>query len=125
MILRRRRHEKVRVSLTKWYIKCLCLIYEYSLLITHTYFVYKIMICLYTLIILVTAKETEKLTESEKVQLDPKTCQIPVDQEVMIEFQKEKVQVVGIVIAGGSDTLWVSVIFYSILPSKPQYNFAL
>lgn len=60
------------------------------------------------MLILATAKEAEKLAESEKIRLDPKTCQIPVGQEVTIEFQKEKDQVVGIVIAGGSDTLWVS-----------------
>jgi len=62
------------------------------------------------LIVSATAKETEKPAESEKVQLDPKTCQIPVDQEVTIEFQKEKDQVVGVFIAGGSDTLWVSIL---------------
>lgn len=56
-----------------------------------------------------TVKETEKSAESEKVQLDPKTCQISIDQEVTIEFQKEKDQVVGVFIAGGSDTLWVSI----------------
>ncbi|XP_029662223.1 inaD-like protein isoform X1 [Formica exsecta] len=63
-----------------------------------------------------TAKEAEKLAESEKIRLDPKTCQIPVGQEVTIEFQKEKDQVVGIVIAGGSDTLWNGVFVLDVFP---------
>ncbi|XP_011266396.1 uncharacterized protein LOC105257462 isoform X2 [Camponotus floridanus] len=63
-----------------------------------------------------TAKETEKPAKSEKVQLDPKTCQIPVDQEVTIEFQKEKDQVVGVFIAGGSDTLWNGVFVLDVFP---------
>lgn len=82
---------------------------------TYIHFVYKIMICLYIpsyymlLIVSATVKETEK-PGSEKVHLDPKTCQIPIDQEVTIEFQKEKDQVVGVFIAGGSDTLWVNIL---------------
>ncbi|KAL6432427.1 hypothetical protein ACFW04_006782 [Cataglyphis niger] len=62
------------------------------------------------------AKEAEKSAEAEKIRLDPKTCQIPIGQEVTIEFQKEKDQVVGIVIAGGSDTLWNGVFVLDVFP---------
>lgn len=81
---------------------------------THLYFISKITICFYisSSTLSATAKEAEKPAESEKIKQNPKTCQILVEQEVTIEFQKEKDQVVGIVIAGGSDTLWVSTIFF-------------
>ncbi|XP_020285620.1 uncharacterized protein LOC109855592 isoform X2 [Pseudomyrmex gracilis] len=45
-----------------------------------------------------------KEPEKPKEQLDPKTCSIPVGQEVTIEFQREKNQIMGIYIVGGTDT---------------------
>ncbi|XP_072746135.1 multiple PDZ domain protein isoform X2 [Anoplolepis gracilipes] len=62
------------------------------------------------------APATVKEAESEKIRQDPKTCQIVVGQEVTIEFQKEKDQVVGIFIAGGSDTLWNGVFVLDVFP---------
>lgn len=95
------------------YIKFLYLIYGNSRNYARTHFNYKITICFYipsfATAISATAKDAEKSAESEKIRQDPKTCQILVGQEVTIEFQKEKDQVIGIFIAGGSDTLWVSI----------------
>jgi len=62
---------------------------------------------LYLVFSRVPAKEPEKPAKPAELQ-DPKTSKISIGTEVTIEFQKEKNQVVGIFIAGGSDTPMVS-----------------
>jgi hypothetical protein len=59
---------------------------------------------LYPALFRVPAKEPAKPAKPQ----DPKTSKISIGTEVSIEFQKEKNQVVGIFIAGGSDTPMVS-----------------
>lgn len=53
------------------------------------------------------AREPEKPAKPAEPQ-DPKTSKILIGTEVTIEFQKEKNEVLGIFIAGGSDTPMVS-----------------